>query len=94
MAKRKLIWERMAVAADLSAEPIPKQPLVELAGEHRVIVENHYGVTGYSATEICVKVRFGYIMISGMDLELVQMTKVQLVVMGKIDSVRLCRGER
>lgn len=94
MGERKHIWDRMAVAADLSAEPIPRQPLIELAGERRVIIENHCGVTVYGCNEICVKVRFGYIVISGKELELVRMTKSQLVVMGVIDGVRLCRGEK
>lgn len=92
MEERKHFLDRMAVAADLSAEPIPKQPLVELAGESRVIVENHYGVTAYGSTEICIKVRFGHIVIGGKNLELVRMTKDQLVVMGTINDVRLCKG--
>lgn len=94
MGERKNIWDRMAVAADLSSEPIPRQPLVELAGERRVIIENHCGVIGYGCNEICVKVRFGHILINGKGLELVRMSKEQLVVMGVIDSVRLCRGEK
>ncbi len=92
MGERKHIWDRMAVAADLSSEPVPKQPLVEIAGERRVLIENHFGVTGYGSQEICVKVRFGHIVICGNGLELVRMTKEQLVIMGTIDGVRFCRG--
>ena len=92
MEQRKHIWDRIAVAADLSCEPAPKQPLVEIAGERRVLIENHYGVTGYGSQEICVKVRFGHIIVCGNGLELVRMTKEQLVVMGNIDCVRFCKG--
>lgn len=92
MKQQKYILDRMAVSADLSSEPIPKQPLVELAGDRRVIVENHYGVVGYGAHEICVKVRFGRVLIYGDGLELVRMTKEQLVVMGTIDGVKFCKG--
>lgn len=92
MRQHKHIWDQIAVSADLSSEPIPKQPLVELAGDRRVIVENHYGVIGYDAQEICVKVRFGNIVICGDGLELVRMTKEQLVVMGAINCVKLCKG--
>ena len=92
MRQRKNILERMAVSADLSSEPIPKQPLVELAGDRRVIIENHCGVTGYGSQEICVKVRYGHVVICGEGLELVRMTKEQLVVMGAIYDVRLCKG--
>ncbi len=92
MKGHKHILDKMAVAADLSSEPVPKLPLVEIAGERRVLIENHCGVTGYGAQEICVKVRFGHIIICGKGLELVRMTKEQLVIMGMIDDVRFCRG--
>lgn len=92
MKGRKHILDRMAVAADLSCEPVPKLPLVEIAGERRVLIENHFGVTGYGSQEICVKVRFGHIIICGKGLELVRMTKEQLVIMGTIDGVHFCRG--
>lgn len=92
MVERKHIWERLAISADLSAESVPKQPIIELAGDRRVIIENHHGVIGYGNTEICVKARYGHIVICGKFLHLVRMTKDQLVIMGEIDSVRLCRG--
>ena len=92
MRKDKQILERMALAADLSCEPLPKQPLVELVGTGRVLIENHDGVTGYDSNEICIKVRFGYVVVLGFGLELVRMTKEQLVILGTIDGVRFCRG--
>lgn len=92
MKQHKYIWDRVAVSADLSTEPVPKQPLIELAGDRRVIVENHYGVIGYGSQEICVKVRYGHIVINGDGLELVRMTKEQLVIMGQIKGVMLCNG--
>lgn len=94
MKQRKNLLERMAFAADLSTEPLPKLPLVELAGEHRVLVENHLGVIQYGCQEICVKVSYGHISISGKCLELARMTKEQLVVTGVIESVCLCRGRK
>ncbi len=92
MVDRKHIWDRVAVAADLSCEPLPKQTLVEIAGERRVLIENHCGVSGYSSNEIWVKVRSGKVAICGDGLELVKMTKEQLVVIGRIEYVRFCHG--
>ncbi len=94
MKQRKNLLERMAFAADLSTEPLPKLPLVELAGEHRVLVENHLGVIQYGCQEICVKVSYGHISISGKRLELARMTKEQLVITGIIEGVCLCRGRK
>ena len=83
--------ERMVLGADLPGEALPTQPLVEIAGERRVLIENHDGVTAYGCCEICVKVNYGHIHICGTGLTLVRMTKQQLVITGRIDSVSLQR---
>lgn len=88
----KRFWvQRIADGADLSAEPLPGVPVVELAGEHRVLIERHGGVTEYSPERICVKVRYGKVCISGCGLELTCMTREQLVISGRIDCVQLLR---
>ncbi len=67
-------------------------PLVEIAGEKRVLIENHRGVTAYDANRICVRVKFGQICVCGEELTLAQMTGTCLVICGRIDSVTLLRG--
>lgn len=79
-------------AIGLPEEPLPMEPLVEVAGDRRVIIENHRGVIQYGCTLIRVKVKFGCVSISGTELRLSRMTKGQLVISGWIDSVELCRG--
>ena len=86
--------QKLADSADLSAEPLPGMPIVELAGENRVLIERHGGVTEYSCERICVKVRYGQVCIYGCGLELTCMTKAQLVISGRIDSVQLHRRGR
>ena len=85
-------WERLMIGADLPGEAVPKLPLIEIAGEHRVLIENHKGVIGYGDNEICIKVKFGCIKVCGNQLMLSKLTKQQLVISGFIDSVSLCRG--
>ena len=55
-------------------------------------MENHCGVIKYREDEICVKVRNGQVQISGCGLRLVKMTKEQIIVCGRIDTVSLFRG--
>ncbi len=87
--------ERLTEEADLTAQPLPGQPIVEIAGDRRVLVENHFGVKEYSRERITVKVRYGSVCICGCQLELLQMTREQLVIQGRIDGVTLLRrGER
>ena len=83
-----MILQRLADGADLSAEPLPGQPIVEIAGDRRVLIENHFGVKEYSREKIGVKVKYG---LCGCDLELIRMTKEQLIISGRIDAVTLIR---
>jgi len=66
-----------------------KQPIVEIAGQSRVLIENHQGVLAYSLKEIGIKVDYGKIMITGENLQLMQINCEQLVVKGHIDSLQL-----
>lgn len=92
MERDKLLFERLTNAADLQDAPIPGLPLIELAGDRRVLVENHCGVTEYGTERVCVKVKFGQVCICGQALQLAKMTKSQLVICGRIQSVELFRG--
>ena len=45
----KDVVERMSEVAFRTGELIVKQPLLELCGEHRVLIENHNGIGAYSS---------------------------------------------
>lgn len=83
------LWEHL----DLPGESLPGQVLVEITGENRVLIEHHCGVREYSRERIGVKVKFGLVQICGSCLELKCMTKEQLVISGRIDSVILKRRD-
>lgn len=85
--------ERLTEGVDLPGEPLPGQTIVEIAGDRRVLIENHAGVKQYSMEKIGVCADFGTVCITGCKLELKQMTKERLVIAGHIDSVNLIRRD-
>lgn len=90
--KRKGDWmQKLAEGLDLPSEPIPGMPLVEIAGERRVLVENHGGVCQYGPEQICIRVKYGTISVQGRGLELARMSREQLIISGRIDCVMLHR---
>jgi len=91
MGKGKNFLENMIPQASLTAENIPGQPVVEIAGENRVLIECHRGVLAYSRDRIQVGVRYGALCICGCGLEMVHMSREKLIIYGKIDSVTLQR---
>ena len=72
-------------------ESVGLQPrtLVELYGNERVLIEEHRGILGYGAEQIRVGASFGLVMLEGTHLHLCCMSRSQLVVRGRIASVRM-----
>lgn len=91
MGRGDRFWEHMAENTELMTEPFPGQPIVEIVGDGRVLIEKHLGVKAYSREKIVVKTKTGAVCICGCGLELLRMTREQLVIRGRIDSVNLQR---
>ena len=85
---------RQSETINANKEAVPGIPVVELAGDRRILIENHRGVIEYGNERICVKVKFGCLCICGNKMELAKMTKDQLVITGFIDSVMIQRKEQ
>ena len=94
MGRGRMFLERLAEEVQIGADSIPGQPIVEIAGGDRVLIENHQGIMGYSRERILVKVIYGCVCVSGCGLELLRMTREQLVIRGRIDGISLQRRER
>ena len=93
MEKTSGFWERLAARAELDTEPVPAQPIIEIGGDTRVLVENHRGVQAYCPEEIRIGLRFGQVRICGHNMVLTRMSREQLLIRGKIDTVSLLRRD-
>lgn len=85
-----------SIFTDIPDDPdaLPFLPIAELAGDRRLLIENHSGVIHYSTEKIGIKVKFGELQICGCQLKLQQMTKIKLVITGSIDSIAVIRRTR
>lgn len=92
--KQKLSWaNRLLQGIKLDEDVAPLQSVLELCGDGRLLIENHIGVTEYTLERICIKVRFGQIMICGCDLKLRRMQGQVLVISGSIRQISIIRGQ-
>ena len=89
--RNQKIMNRITTAADLQDEPLPGLPLIEVVGDCRVLIERHMGVTEYTKERIVIKVKSGQICVCGSGMELIRMTKSQLVIKGTIFSVNIIK---
>lgn len=85
----ELLTQRM----DLPGESIPGQPLLELFGCSRILIERHSGICQYSTERISVKVCYGRLTIHGACLEIRHMSRNQLVISGRIHGIEIQRGD-
>ncbi len=91
MGKDRRWLDFLADQADLPGEAGLGQPLVELAGDRRVLIEHHLGVIQYGRECICVKVKYGAVSVEGCALELARMSREQLIICGRIDRISINR---
>ena len=93
MGKADQLLQRITDSADLSCEPVPGMPILELAGDNRILIEHHRGIREYTVSRIRVCVSYGMVCVSGSSLELLQMTREKLIISGKIDCITIIRRE-
>jgi sporulation protein YqfC len=93
MEKRSSLANMITKCLRMDMETLPLQPILELCGDRRALIENHGGVTEYSPERILVAVRFGAIQITGKELHLCKMGEHQLVIRGQISQIAMERGK-
>ena len=94
MKQQSRIRRQLELRAQLTGQPLPGIPIVELTGDRRVLIENHCGVKGYSCNCVCVGVHFGCVLVEGSNLEISQMSASKLVITGAVCSVKLERSRK
>lgn len=87
--ERDPIWKRTRNSSTGMAEP---QPLVEVFGQRRVLLEHHQGVLAYGKQEVRIRVKYGQVRVWGSGLCLSRMTAEQLVICGCIGGVELLKN--
>lgn len=92
MKEKGKLLDKIVMGVDLPSESVPGMSLLEMVGNSRILIENHRGVTQYGCDEIHIKVSFGFLYVRGSELQLACMTKQQLVIVGKIESVSVVKG--
>ena len=93
MRKQRCFWERITALPTHSTDSALYQTILEIAGDRRILIENHMGVITYGQEQIIVKVKYGSVSICGCSLEIAHMSKEQLVVLGNIQNILLQRRE-
>lgn len=73
-------------------EGLRPKTLVELYGAERLLVEHHGGIQSYGTERIRIAATFGHLVVEGRELRLCCMSRTQLVIRGRIDSVNVEGG--
>lgn len=77
--------------ASLPDETLPKQTLIELCSDSRVLIEHHKGVAAYTNETIIVRLNNGGVCVTGFDLNLCRISGPQLIITGKIRKIEFLK---
>ena len=75
----------------LAEDPNPNLPHVEVAGDRRVLVENHNGILEYSDTVMRIALGGMELCIAGENMDLCVLTLHELTIEGKIHTLEYIR---
>ena len=64
-------------------------PRLTLTGDRELLVEQHRGLTRYSAEEIVIALQHGRVRLTGQNLRLVAMDKEAVLIAGEIKGLEL-----
>lgn len=70
-------------------EVVSNVPKITIIGFNETLIENYKGILEYEEIYIRINTHIGIINISGFNLNLEQMSKDDILVTGKIDSITL-----
>ena len=89
--KRKGTQFTTKYSSILANTPLVRNPLTEITGNKRVLIEHHKGIGAYSSCEIHVHTRDGYICVEGTRLLLECISCEQIVITGEISCVKFVK---
>lgn len=69
------------------------QPLIEITGRNRILLEHHKGICCYREQEIIINMPYGSLRIRGSKLSLSIATSEQLLITGIIEELTLLGDE-
>ncbi len=92
MGKGRALLQRLADGAELMEENVSSEPILELWGDSRVLIEHHLGVAQYDCDLIRVRIPDGMFCVEGENLMLCRMCAQQLLIRGKIFRVSVRKG--
>ncbi|MBR3325165.1 MAG: YabP/YqfC family sporulation protein [Clostridia bacterium] len=72
---------------EIPQELVSEIPKVTILGFEKLLLENYKYILEYQDVFIRVKMKFGIINIYGVNLEMIEMTKDDLIIMGTVESI-------
>ncbi len=78
---------------DLSPEIVLDLPLVMMLGGQRLFLENHKGITHYHKKEIRIKIKEGFLLLTGEDLTVNEIKSDSLFISGRIKGIYYHTGD-
>ncbi|ACL70012.1 sporulation protein YqfC [Halothermothrix orenii] len=77
---------------ELSPEVVLDLPLLMMVGQQKIYLENHKGIALYQADEVKIRVKSGYLIVTGQDLVIEEIQTDHLSLSGKLTGLNYEQG--
>lgn len=87
--QKERLLGKIADIFELPKDVILDLPRLIMTGNERLLIENHRGILVYSEENVRIKAAKGEIRITGRDLTLLEITKEEIWLEGRIEEIKL-----
>lgn len=84
MIEWKDVMQNLSEKLGVPQEILAGLPTVELCGNRAVVIEQHYGICGYSEHYVSVKTKLGILKVEGSNLNIHVMNRQRIMIHGQI----------
>jgi len=75
------------MALELPKDVMLDLPCISVVGDEELVISNHKGIAGYTREQTRVKTSIGEVVILGKKLVLKEISKENIVIVGKIEEI-------
>lgn len=73
---------------DLPEDVIINLPIINMAGNQKMVIENHEGIVQYTDSQISIKIKKSLLIVEGVELKILQYAKDEIMIKGKIITIK------
>lgn len=86
------LWRKLPELLEIPDQTMPGEPIIEVYGDNRVLIEGRCAVTRYDSAQIQLRNACGTVCIYGCNLCMAELSCSRMIIKGNICNITISRG--